>query len=106
MSTMKRLRGLGALLQDAVEHGASAIERVHKATADRPFAILDRIPPLSIPARGVHAVHDATVSGVYETIRQVNRFVGVAVSFAIDVAEELEAERLDAPDKADQNEGG
>ncbi len=34
-------------------------------------------------------VHDATVAGVYEAIRQVNRLVGVTLAAAIDVAEEL-----------------
>ncbi len=35
MTDFKRLRGLKSLLADAVEHGASAIERVHQKTADR-----------------------------------------------------------------------
>jgi len=87
MSSMNRLRGLRALLQDAVEHGTTAVERVHRATAARPFDILDHIPPIAPAARGVRLVHDATVAGVYETIRQVNRLVGVTLSAAIDLYE-------------------
>jgi hypothetical protein len=87
MSSMKRLRGLRALLEDAVEHGTTAVERVHRATAARPFEVLDLIPPIAPAARGVRLVHDATVAGVYETIRQVNHLVGLTLSAAIDLYE-------------------
>ena len=62
-----------------VEHGTSAVERVHSATAARPFDVLDHVPPIAPAARGVRIIHDATVAGVYETIRQVNRLVGVTL---------------------------
>ena len=85
MSSMNRLRGLRALLEDVVEHGTTAVERIHRATAARPFDILDQIPPVAPAARGVRIVHDATVAGVYETIRQVNHLVGVTLAAAIDL---------------------
>jgi hypothetical protein len=85
MSSMNRLRGLRALLEDVVEHGTTAVERVHRATAARPFDILDHIPPVAPAARGVRLIHDATVAGVYETIRQVNHLVGVTLAAAIDL---------------------
>jgi len=87
MSSMNRLRGLRALLEDVVEHGTTAVERVHKATAARPFEVLDLIPPVAPAARGVRLLHDATVAGVYETIRQVNHLVGVTLSAAIDLCD-------------------
>lgn len=93
MTTTKRLRGLGAVLEDAVDHGSSAIERVHRATAGRSFAVLERIPPVAGPAHGVHVVHDVVLSGVYWTIRRANRLVGAAVGLALDVAERAEAEK-------------
>ena len=88
MSNMNRLRGLRALLEDVVEHGTSAVERVHRATAARPFEVLDHVPPIAPAARGVRVIHDATVAGVYETIRQVNHLVGVTLSAAIDLYDE------------------
>jgi hypothetical protein len=84
MSSLNRLRGLRALLEDVVEHGTTAVERVHKATAARPFDILD-LTPVAPVARGVREIHDATVAGVYETIRQVNHLVGATLSAAIDL---------------------
>jgi hypothetical protein len=95
-----RLRGLRALLEDAVDQGTSAVERVHKATAARPFDVLDHVPVVAPVARGVRVVHDATVAGVYEAIRQVNHLVGVTLAVAIDVLEDAPGEP--APTAADE----
>jgi hypothetical protein len=92
MKDLSRLKGLRALITDAVEQGTSAVERVHKATAARPFDILDKIPPVAPGARGVRIIHDATVAGVYETIRQVNRLVGASLSAALDVIEDVSSD--------------
>jgi hypothetical protein len=87
VTRMEQLRGLRALIETAVDQGTSAVERVHRATAARPFAVLDAIPPIALPARGVRVVHDAILDTVYGSIRQVNRMVGGTLAFAIDVAE-------------------
>ena len=84
MTSMKRWRGLKALVQDAIEHGSTAVERVHKATAARPFSILEQIPVVAAPTRCVRLVHDATVSTVYLSIRFGNRAVGQVVDAALD----------------------
>jgi hypothetical protein len=90
MSKLKRLRGLKALVQEAVEHGSHAVERVQKETADRPFTILEAIPPIALPARGVHVVYDLTVSTTHVAIRLVTRLVGVGLDVALDVADREE----------------
>src|ERR1700723_320704 len=92
MTTVNRLRGLRALIEDMVDQGTTAVERVHKATAARPFDVLDAIPPIAPAAHGVRIVHDGIVSGVYEAIRQVNHLVGATLAMAIDVAERTSAE--------------
>jgi hypothetical protein len=84
---MKRLRGLRALVGDAIEHGSKAVEDVHKATAARTFRVLEAIPPIAAPAKVVHVVHDASLTGIYAIIRTVNKVVGVTLDAAIDVAE-------------------
>ena len=88
---IRRLRGAAELLSDAVEHGASAIERVHLATAARPFAILENIPPTALVARGVHVAHDAIAQSVYGSIRAVTRLARVAVTTAIDATSQGDA---------------
>jgi hypothetical protein len=90
MSTMKRLRGLRVLVGDAVEHGSKAVEVVHKATAARTFVVLEAIPPIATPAKVVHIVHDASLTGIYGIIRAVNAVVGKTLDVAIEVAEEKE----------------
>ncbi len=79
MADLKQWRGLRALITDAVEHGASAIERVHLATARRPFAIIELIPGIDAPTRAIHQMHDAIVSNTYASVREVNRAVGTAL---------------------------
>ena len=76
MSDMKSWRGLKTLLVDAVEHGASAVERVHMQTARRPFEILKNVPTLEEPVEGIQGIHDAIVTGVYGSVRLVNRVLG------------------------------
>lgn len=88
MRTLHRLRGLRALVEEAVEHGSTAVEEVHKATAARPFVVLEAIPPIAKPARVVHTVHDAWLSGIYGTIRVCNKVLGKTLEVAIDVADQ------------------
>ena len=96
MSEMKKWRGLNALVIDAVVHASRAIERVHKETANRPFGILERIPTVALPARGVHVLHDVTVAGVHGAIRLVSRAVGGTVDVALEVVEKNAEMNADA----------
>jgi hypothetical protein len=84
---VKKMRGLSALVRDAVEHGSSAVQRVHMETTRRPFVLLECIPAISTPVRGIHAVHDLYLDGVYGTIRLVNRAVAGAVDAALSMGE-------------------
>ena len=92
MTAKQRLRGLRALVQDVVEHGSKAVEEVHKATAARTFFVLEAIPPIAKPAKVIHAVHDASLTGIYGVIRAVNRVVGKGLEVALDVADAGAAE--------------
>lgn len=98
MADIKQWRGLRALLEDAVEQGASAVERVHVATAKRPFEILKRLPPIGKWVEGVEAVHDTIVAGAYGSVRVVNRVVGKALDVALDAFDD--ARDGDHPDDA------
>ena len=85
--TRSRWQGLAALVADAVEHGAGAVERVHVATARRPFRILAQIPAVAAPAAVVQAVHDASVALTYDAVRGVTRVVRGTLAVAIDAVE-------------------
>lgn len=88
MKDVKRWKGLRALIGDAVEHGASAIERVHIATAKRPFTVMEQIPGIAEPVKGIHAVHDIIVTNTYGAVRLVNRAVGQALDAALEAVDE------------------
>lgn len=83
---MSRWHGVKDLVQDAVEGGANAVEKVHTAVASKPFDVLEQVTPIALPVKGVRLLHDTIVSGVYASIRLVNKAVGVVATVAIDAA--------------------
>lgn len=85
---MKKWRGLMELVRDAVDQGATAVERVHRRTAATPFELLEKVPPIALPVRGVRAVHDVALSGSYGMVRWINRLTGTAVGVALDLVEQ------------------
>lgn len=85
--TMKRLKGLRALVEQAVEHGSKAVEKIHRDTANRTFDILEAIEPIALPVKVVHTVHDVSVATTYGAIRVVNKVVGKGLELALDAAD-------------------
>lgn len=88
-NNIKRLRGLLALVGSAVENGASAVERVHRATAQRPFDILEKTP-VAEPAAVVDKIHNATVAGVYESVRLITKTVVKTLDQVLEAVDEDE----------------
>ncbi len=84
---MSRLKGFKDLIQDGVDQGATAVQEIHEAVASRPFDVLEKIPPIALPAKGVRTVHDAIVGGVYDMIRLVNKASGAVADQVIEVVE-------------------
>jgi len=87
VSAPGKLRGLAALVRDAVDAGSRAVERVQKDTA---YAVLEQVPGIDRAARGVHAVHDVGLSTVHGAIRLVNQVAGAAAAQVIDLVEPRE----------------
>ena len=88
MRSSSRLRGLRQLVSEVIDHGATAVETVHLATTSRTFRFLSMLPAVAAPSEVIHVVHDSWVSGVYGTVRVVNRVVGRALDLALDAAED------------------
>jgi hypothetical protein len=86
MNDLKKWRGLKGLVEDAVENGSRAIQKIQLETAARPFAILERLPVVAAPAKTVHLIHDATVSATHAAVRVIAKAVGGAVDVAFDAA--------------------
>jgi hypothetical protein len=87
MSSMRRWRGLVALVHDAVKHGSEAVERVQKDYARIPFAAVESIQPIAVPARAAHVAHDVSVSLTHAAIRIVNTTVVQTLDFVLETLE-------------------
>jgi hypothetical protein len=72
MTSLKKWRGLKALVQDTVDSVSHAVERVQKETTKRWFDLAEAVPPATRPTRAVRAIHDTGVTGVHEIIRFAN----------------------------------
>lgn len=84
---MKQLRGLKALVQDAVEHGSRAIERVQIDMAKVPFDLLEKVEPIREPVKGIRLLHDTGVAYTHSMIRLVNKVTGDVIDKVIDAAD-------------------
>jgi hypothetical protein len=94
----RRLRGLTRLLHDGVRHGTDFVEKHHRHTAAKPFAVLESIPPLAAPTKAVQAVHDAVLWLTYGGIRAVNHGAELLDGWIVD--------RLAPPHAGSQARGG
>ena len=93
MADMDRWRGLKALVVDAVEHGSRAVERIQMETAKTPFDLLEQIPPLAVPVKGIREIHDTAVAGVHGMIRLVNRVTGQTLDLVLDAASRTQEQK-------------
>ncbi|MBN8616134.1 MAG: alpha/beta fold hydrolase [Deltaproteobacteria bacterium] len=90
---MKRLRGLKALVHDAIDVTTHLVREGHESTSRAVMRVTDRIEPLAAPARGVDQVRRVSTDAVLGTIRLVNRGVEVVTDLGIDLAERARERR-------------
>lgn len=81
---IKQLRGAKDLLQEAVEAGVNATEKVHHAIAKKPYAVLGSLPVIAVPVRHIETVQTTITTGVYRAIRAVNKTSGTLATHLID----------------------
>jgi triacylglycerol lipase len=74
-----RIEGYRALVEDAVDAGASAVQQVHEELTAGPYDWVQRVPPLEVPAKVVRTVHFALLRSSYQAVRRVNRAVGAVL---------------------------
>lgn len=63
-------------VQDEIERGANAVEKVHKAIADLPLEMLERNGVLRGPARRMRRAQGRVIGAVYDMVRKTARAVG------------------------------
>ena len=82
--TLRQLRGVKDLLEDAIEAAAVHIGAAQKQMPRRPYRLLARIEPIAVPVRTIEEVHLHITDGIYFSIRLGNRLVGIVAGLALD----------------------
>lgn len=83
---MRRLRGLKALVHDAVDRVTELVGEGHESTARSVMKVLGAIDPIAEPARAVDGARHLATEGVLGAIRAVNRAVEIATDAGLDLA--------------------
>ena len=89
-------RALADVIQDAIDKGATRVEKIHKSIADLPLKMLEESELLRGPAREVRRVQDHTIGAIYDVIRGINQQVGTLASELLREAGKRRAARAEA----------
>jgi hypothetical protein len=73
---MTDVEGIRAMVQDAIDSGASSVEEVHQKIAAMPFDALRNVEGLGGVGQSFEDLTHSTIGAIYNTIRQVNDQVG------------------------------
>jgi len=84
MGKIDKLEMLKDLVQDAIDKGATSVEEIHKKIASLPFETLEQA---GLMDNTLKDKHNQLLSGIYNTIRGVNKQIG---DFANDIFEKIE----------------
>ena len=66
---------LADLVRERVDEGATTVEEIHKAIADLPLDVLERLDVFKEAAKDVRKVQDTSIGAIYDVIRKVNQRV-------------------------------
>ena len=66
---------LADLVRELVADGATTVEEIHKAIADLPLEVLERLDLFKETARNVRKIQDTSIGAIYDAISKVDREV-------------------------------
>ena len=92
-------KALARFILDAIDEGATTVEKIHKSIADLPLKILEESELLRGPAKEVRRVQDNTIGAVYDVIRGINQRVGTLGSKLLNEAAKRRGARAEASAK-------
>ena len=87
------LQRIQAMVEEAIDDGATTVEEVHQAVAAAPLEALQGIDALAGPAEVAHDLAARSIGAVYDTIRTVNEQVGVLAERLLATATDARADR-------------
>jgi hypothetical protein len=71
------LQRIQALVEEAIDEGATSVEEIHRKIAAAPLAALKEVEGLGGMADTAEDLSSRSIGAVYDTIRKVNEQVGV-----------------------------
>lgn len=82
---MRAIKGLKALVHDAVDATTDLVGEGHASTARTTMRVLMMVPPLALPARAVDTLRHHTTRTVLDTVKGVNRAVETMTNDGVDL---------------------
>ena len=95
-------RALTELIKDVVDQGATTAEEIHRAIADLPLTVLERIGLFERTAQDVRKIQDTSIGAVYGLIRDINQKVS---KLAGDVLEQTQPSNDDVGEASNDDVG-
>jgi len=87
-STRDSIKQKQALLETSIHEGTSAVESVHQSISDTAFNVMEALSSnnkTKARNRKLRVIHDHTKSGVYKSVKEVNKQVGVLTDSVLSV---------------------
>jgi len=69
------MKKLVHLVQGEIDRGATSVEEIHKAIANLPLDVLERLDLFEQAVKGTRKVQEARIGAMYDLIRKVNEEV-------------------------------
>jgi hypothetical protein len=89
--TSPRGSELASSIEDAIDKGATSVEKIHKSILDLPLRMLEESEVLRRPAKEVRRAHDRVITAIYDAIRGINHQVGTLAAKLLKEAARLRA---------------
>ena len=89
------LQRIQALVEDAVDNGATTVEEIHRAVAAAPLEVLGQVAPLADVATSAQDLTSRSIGAIYDTIRRVNEQVGVLAEQVLSATDQAESKSGD-----------
>lgn len=86
------LQRIQALVEDAVDEGATSVEEIHRAVAAAPLEVLAQVEPLADVATSAQDLTSRSIGAIYDTIRRVNEQVGVLAEQVLAAKDQAESD--------------
>jgi hypothetical protein len=70
-----RAKRLADVVEQVVDDGAKSVEEIHKAIADLPLEMLQRLDGFEDTLKDVRKLQESSIGAIYDAIRKVNHEV-------------------------------